>query len=137
MLPVFPFDERRIARQTVGDTRVLRRLRAMATILLVGEDLTDRENLAAKLRIRGHDVVETDYSELPLVSWNAHMASAEIAILDVTNVPENGKRQVRSICQQPRQDGFPALVLCYSRTYCSPRFELDIERLGARFVYAE
>jgi hypothetical protein len=108
----------------------------MATILLVGGNRVDHENLAAKLRMRGHVVLMADYRELPLVNWSTPMASVEIVVFDVTNFDDDDKRKVRSICQQPRQDGHPALVLCYSRSYRSPGFELDIERLGARFVYA-
>jgi hypothetical protein len=109
----------------------------MATILLVGENLTDQDNLAAKLRVRGHAVLLADSRQFPTMCKDARMSSVEIFVFDVTHFDDASERHVRAICQQPRLDGRPALVLCYSRTYRSPRFELDIERLGARFVYAE
>jgi DNA-binding response OmpR family regulator len=109
----------------------------MATILLIGSDQTDLENLASKLRTRGHTVLIADNRRPSSTDWSARMSSAEIMVFDVTNLNDDSKRQLRTICQQPRQHGFPVLVLCYSRAYRCSRFELDIERLGARFVYAE
>jgi DNA-binding response OmpR family regulator len=109
----------------------------MATILLIGSDQTNQENLASTLRARGHSVMTADWSRLQSADWNTRMSAAEIAMFDVTQLDEDSRRQLRRICQWPRQDGFPILVLCYSRAYRGPRFELDIERMGARFVYAE
>jgi DNA-binding response OmpR family regulator len=107
----------------------------MATILLIGSDREYQENLASKLRTRGHAVLMADNLRLSSTDGNDRMSSVEIVVFDVTHFNEDGKRQLRTICQQPRQDGFPVLVLCYSKVYRGPLFELDIERIGARFVY--
>jgi hypothetical protein len=109
----------------------------MAAVLLIGSDRTYRENLASTLRARGHSVMVADWCRLPSADWNARMSAVEIAVFDVTQIDDVSRSQLCRICQCPRQDGFPVLVLCYSRAYRGPRFELDIERLGARFVYAE
>jgi hypothetical protein len=109
----------------------------MATILLIGEKLTDHENLASKLRNRGHAVLLADYRQISMMSGDLRMSSVEIVIFDVTYLDEKDKGRVREICQLPRHDGYPVFVLCYSRVNREPRCELDIERLGARFVYAE
>ena len=108
----------------------------MATILLVGSERADQDNLASTLQNRGHDVILADDHRRSLTNWNAHMSSVEIVVFDVTNLNYDSKRRLRSICQLSRPDGSPVLVLCISRSYRGPRFELDIERLGARFVYA-
>jgi hypothetical protein len=108
----------------------------MATILLIGQDRIDQENLASKLRARSHAVIVADYCHLPSADWDIRMSSVEIAVFDVTRLDDDCKGQLRRICQQPRHDGLPVLVLCYTRAYRGARFELEIERLGARFVYA-
>lgn len=107
----------------------------MATILLIGSDQTDQESLASKLRTRGHVVMIADNCRLPSTDWDTRLSSVEIAVFDVTQLNDDCKHQLRKICQQHKQDGFPVPVLCYSRIYRGPRFELEIERLGARFVY--
>jgi DNA-binding response OmpR family regulator len=109
----------------------------MATILLLGSDKKNQENLASALRAKGHSILVADNCRISFTDWSARISSAEIAVFDVTRLDDDGKRQLRSVCQQPWRDGVPVLVLCYSRAYHGPRFELDIERLGARFVYAE
>jgi hypothetical protein len=109
----------------------------MATILLIGSDQTKQENIASALRTRGHSVLVADWCHLTFADWYVRMSAVEIAVFDVTHLNDDSRRQLRRFCQWPRQDGYPVLVLCFSRAYRGPRFELDIERFGARFVYAE
>ena len=108
----------------------------MATILLIGSERVDQENLASTLRKHGHEVLVADNSRQLITDWNARLSSVELVVFDITHLNDDSGRQLRSICQLSRPDGFPVLVLCVSRSYRDPRFELDIERLGARFVYA-
>jgi hypothetical protein len=106
----------------------------MAKILLIGTDGEHRHNLACRLRVRGHsvDIVNDWASE---VKRHILMQAVEIVIIDVTQLAENDRPDLRRTCQTVRMDGYPALVLCYSRSDRGPHFELAIERLGARFVY--
>jgi hypothetical protein len=136
LLPVLPIAVRRLAGPPVGWVGIEEK-REMATILLIGSDQTDQENLAATLRARGHSVLLTENWHFSSTDFNARLSSADIAIVDVTRLDEDSLRQLRHICLRTRQDQFPVHVLCYSRTFRGPRFELDIERLGARFVYAD
>jgi DNA-binding response OmpR family regulator len=107
----------------------------MASILLVSGDRMGRDDLAAKLRARGHSVILTCTKGLS-VKLAAHLQSVEIVIFDVTALANGDKETLRQLCQFPRQDSCPALVLCYSRIDRGPHFELALERLGVRYVYA-
>lgn len=108
----------------------------MARVLLIGSDRMYQENLATQLRTRGHVVEVANDCRGVTRAQCALRSSAEIVVVDVTQLSEDGRHQLLRICQQPREDGFPSLVLCYSRTNHGPQFELSIERLGARYVYA-
>ena len=108
----------------------------MAKILLIGTDREHQDNLVHRLRVRGHSVeIVNDWASLE-VKRRTLMLSAEIVIIDVTQLTENNRPDLRRTCQAVRMDGCPTLVLCYSRIDRGPRFELAIERLGARYVYS-
>jgi DNA-binding response OmpR family regulator len=108
----------------------------MAKILLIGSDETYQETLASKLQARGHAVFMPKPRRQWPADWNATMSSVDVVVFDVTLLNDDSKRQLQSICHWSRQDKFPVLVLCYTRVFRGPRFELEIERLGVRFVYA-
>jgi hypothetical protein len=108
----------------------------MATILLIGSDATDQENLASKLRRRGHAVLLADNRRNYSTDWTARRSTVEIALFDVTSLDDDCKHRSDRICRWPKKDGFPILVLCFTRSCRGPRFEFEIESLGARFVNA-
>jgi DNA-binding response OmpR family regulator len=109
----------------------------MAKILLIGADREHRENLARRLRAHGHSVeIVNDWASSE-VKRRTLISPAEILIIDVTLLTENNGPDLRRTCHAARMDGYPTLVLCYSRTERGPRFELAIERLGARYVYSD
>jgi hypothetical protein len=109
----------------------------MAMILLIGTDQEHQENLACRLRVRGHSVRIVNDSASSEVERRALILSAEVLIIDVTQLAETNRPDLRQTCEEAQMDGHPALVLCYSRTDRGPRFELAIERLGARYVYSD
>jgi len=106
----------------------------MANILIIDSDLPHAEALGRVLHHRGHKVKIANPCGAPLTRI-VEPRLVDIVILDVTQLRDEGWRELRQICQLCAQDKLPIQVLCCSRVYRGPRFELDIERLGARFVY--
>jgi DNA-binding response OmpR family regulator len=106
----------------------------MANILIVDSDLPHAEALGWALHRRGHKVKIADPCCAQLTRI-VEPCLVDIVVLDVTQLKDEGWRELRQICQLCTQDKLPIQVLCCSRVYRGPRFELDIEQLGARFVY--
>jgi hypothetical protein len=96
----------------------------------------EQTELAESLRARGHSVILSNYTELSLPSSSGLNSGAEIAVFDVTHPARERVAFVRQFCLHNSLGVCAWLVLCYSRVYHGPKFELSIERLGARFVYA-
>lgn len=109
----------------------------MARILLVAPDGSDRENLATILKSKRHSIVAIAACAFVDSDWTAQIQAADIVMFDVTRLTEEEKPILRRVCQQPDCRSFPTRTLCFSRINHGPRFELAIERLGARYVYAD
>jgi CheY-like chemotaxis protein len=108
----------------------------MATVLIVGNERESQTELAASLEVGGHAVTFSDYREQSLSSWDKICSNVDVAIVDVTSLADEKTELLRQFClRDPRHRNAPP-VLCYSRVNRGPHFELAIERLGARFVYA-
>ena len=105
----------------------------MAIILLVDSDLAHMTKLASALRECGHRVITPTTTDVAAMAF--HRVAADLAIVELSHVNDDRWRELRRICQLQTEDGLPIPVVCCSRVYHGPRFELDIERLGARFVY--
>jgi hypothetical protein len=108
----------------------------MATILIVGHDQTGQTRLATSLRARGHSVFLRDWHGISSSTRGEISSEADVAIFDVTSLVGEEMELLRGFCLHDLGDRGTPLVLCFSRRYHGPRFELSIESLGARFVYA-
>lgn len=108
----------------------------MAEILLITPDPSEQTRLASVLRHRGHVVRLADRCQPATLSSESDRQPVEIVVCDVTHLDETGWRELRDFADFLRHNPTSILLLCYSRVYRGPRFELEVERLGARFVYA-
>ena len=108
----------------------------MAIILIISPDEGERKTLDSAVRNMGHIVSLADrLAVLPILA-RSDLQTIEIVVCDVTALDEPAWRELRAFAVTLRQRPTVVLMLCYSRIYRGPRFELDVERLGARFVYA-
>jgi len=106
----------------------------MANILIVDSDLPNAKELGLNLQRRGHKVNIANPSNA-LLTRRLEPHLIDLVIVDVTYLKDEGWRELRRICQLSTRDYLPVQVLCCSKVYRGARFELEIERLGARFVY--
>jgi DNA-binding response OmpR family regulator len=105
----------------------------MATILVVDVDQQHAEKLNSALRRRGHRVVNTDRKNA--VAIKESECQSDLVVFNISRTDNDVWQALRHVCNLRRTDGLPVLVLCYSKIYRGPRFELEVERLGARFAY--
>jgi DNA-binding response OmpR family regulator len=106
----------------------------MANIILISPDATALAALTPELRKRGHvvrcahcwDAVDGNPGEGPFLP--------EVVALDVTNLTEADWPMFRQFCRNWSSCTPPVLILCWSGIWRGPRFALEIERLGVRFV---
>jgi hypothetical protein len=105
-------------------------------VLIVGNERESQAELAASLRMRRHSVLVSDYQALLLPTSNTRASGIEIAIFNVTSLTKEDTTILRQFCLGDLRDKRAPLALCYSRVNHGPKFELAVERLGARFVYA-
>lgn len=106
----------------------------MANVLLISSDEDALASLSVQLRKMGH-AVRCEGCWGPDLSEAESPFVPEIVAVDVTNLTEAGWPALRQFCQSWSLCPSPVLILCWSRIWRGPRFALEIERLGARFVY--
>jgi hypothetical protein len=109
---------------------------AIVNVTLWDPDKLHRDRLTQALQAAGHRVllVETDFDSSH--SLAPDMPLGNILIIDVSHFAQVATRKLRSLCENLRYSSAPTLILCFSTIYRGPRFELEIERLGVRFIYA-
>lgn len=109
----------------------------MPRVLIVDEDETHSAQLAARLHVRGHEVVWCEGMKEAIRKLQGIDEPFELIILDLSQSPEEGLECVRQINDLHLELGrFPGpMVLCVSSHYFEPRFELEVEACGARVVY--
>jgi hypothetical protein len=107
----------------------------MAKIVLINftEPLLTR--LIAVLRIERHEVL----GALPGQSYarwvRRQPEGADLAILDVSCRDKFFGPALDELVVYRAQHGPRPMILCISRVYRGPQFELDIENKGARLIY--
>jgi hypothetical protein len=106
----------------------------MAKILLVNFEEEQAARLAAFLHIERHEICSED-SSLALGQFIRHIAEFDLVIVDASHREQFVRDVVSGIATQRERNGPRPGVLCICRTYRGPRFELDLERKGARVVY--
>ena len=107
----------------------------MAVIAIYDSESSHLEVLSTNLRQRGHVVVPLQEASLDELGHQA--LQTDILIVNFPKSNETMWDLLRHFCGLRRETGVPLPVLCCSKVYRGPRFELDIERLGARLAYEE
>ncbi|SRR5260370_6041649 len=107
----------------------------MARILLINFDDQLSARLAAFLRTQRHDVCvaieDRNFSQI----FKQYVLRADLLIVDVSHREKYVRDLLRKIALHRARKGPRPMVLCISRVYRGPRFELDLERKGARLLY--
>lgn len=107
----------------------------MPNILLVNFDENFGPRLAAFLRVEGHQVREVrQIEDLSQVLRNRSEVP-DLLIVDVSNCDQYIHELLDQFTSHRMRHGLKPMVLCMSRVYLGPRFALNIERKGARFLY--
>ena len=95
------------------------------------------ERLALRLRGLRHKVLIPDTNGKSLSELqDEELQHADFVIFDLSRVNHAIWSELRRICRFRKQDGLPLMLLCWSQIYRGPEFQLLVEKLGARLVYA-
>ncbi len=107
----------------------------MARILLGGFDGPTATQLASLLRSGSHRIQICGELQLCVDVVRDHRTAVDLVIVDATSSPALIGECLRVLRCQNAGKGPKIRLLCVSRAYHGPRFEIDIEREGARLVY--
>jgi len=105
----------------------------VAEILLVKFDQVTEGRLAELFGCRGHHAI-THSGDQPL-SQVLRRRGFDLVILDVSCDYSITRKHVAAVRARREQHGLRPMLLCVSRVYRGPQFELELEREGARVVY--
>jgi hypothetical protein len=109
----------------------------MANILLVNFDEERALRLAAFLRTERYEVrINLEAEKFPQM-LKRHVCEIDLVILDASHREKYVRYLLTEIASYRARNGPRPMVLCISRVYRGPRFQLDLERKGARLVYVE
>ena len=104
-------------------------------ILLLSPDESSAEVLAAFLEQRHYHVTVHRERHSAGDGHAPHLDDFDVIVVDMTaNRPEDWDRLDRACVGAERTASKPG-ILCLSRVYRGPQFELDIERRGGRLAY--
>jgi hypothetical protein len=107
-----------------------------ATILLFDSVAEHRESLRLSLTERGHRVSALDPTNVEqFAEFQKQLHGAGLVIFDLTVLTHEIWCVLRRVSQFRGADGLPLRVICPSRTYRGPAFELCVASLGTRVVY--
>ena len=107
----------------------------MSKILLVNFDEELRKRLAGFLRAERHETFVGGEGEcLPAILQRSGGA-IDLFILDVSCREKYVRELLAEVISHRAKSGPRPMVLCISRIYRGPRFALDLEMKGARFLY--
>ena len=107
----------------------------MAKILLVNFDDRSGPRLAAFLRAERAEVGVASEREPFARMLKRKGAPIDLIILDASRQEKHLCKVLNEIAAYQVRNGPRPMVLCISRVYRGPRFELDLERKGARLLY--
>jgi hypothetical protein len=107
----------------------------MANIILVNFAEEPGSRVAAFLRVDQHKV--------HVAQENAHFSDVlheygneiDLVILDASRHEKHVRQFLTELISFKTRNGPRPMALCISHVYRGPRFVLDMERKGARFVY--
>jgi hypothetical protein len=107
----------------------------MAHILIGGFDASTAAQLASQLQAGRHDVRICE----AIHDCGRHIADSgtaiDLVVVDGTASPGLVEKCFKGIADLYAGRGRRAMLLCVSRVYHGPRFEIDLENEGARLVY--
>jgi hypothetical protein len=105
-------------------------------ILLLNFDIIHGEGLALMLRHCGYKVVISDTDKTTLSELrDEELQQTHFVILDLSHVDHAIFSELRRVCRLRKPDRLPLMVVCWSRIYRGPAFQLLVEKLGARISY--
>lgn len=104
-------------------------------LLLVRFDNASEGRLTELLRQRGYRVSAYSREESLLECLSRFGREIDLVILDVSGNDPEVRNYLAEIVRYRAQHGHRPMVLCVSRVYRGPQFELELERKGARVVY--
>jgi len=105
----------------------------MARILLIKFEEATAQRLAAVFEVRRHRVRTYDGPFAPYESLEAE--GQDLIVLDVSADDADVTKCLTELQRYRAAHGPRPMILCASRVYRGPRFELDLEKRGARLVY--
>jgi hypothetical protein len=107
----------------------------VAQILLGNSSETLGESLATLLTNRGHRVTPSSADHSLEDTLRRRGWEFEIVILDVSNNDAQTQHDLAAVKRYKMRHGPKPMLLCVSRVYRGPGFELELECRGARVVY--
>jgi DNA-binding response OmpR family regulator len=107
----------------------------VARILLCNFDDEWTQSLTELFQRDHHQVVICASAQSVVSSLERTTERYELLVLDVSVDHENVMKLMKQIKRFRLQRGAQLKVLCVSRGYQGPRFELELEKEGARLVY--
>lgn len=106
----------------------------MDKVLLVNFEKVQAARLAAFLRIERHEVHIAEPVESTRQTLRG-VATFDLVIVDASHREQYVRDITASIGAYRARNGPRPAVLCVCRSYRGPRFELDLEKKGARVIY--
>jgi len=107
----------------------------MARILLLSPDEPSARDLALFLEKKSHRVSVHCERRAFIDSPKQDLSSVDIVILDMSANRPDDWNALDCVCKWAGTIDSKLMTLCLSRVYRGPKFELDVERRGARLVY--
>lgn len=107
----------------------------MAAIVLVKFDPRSAITVAQLFRGRRHRVMVCDADQSLAPVLKRRDTSPDLVVLDVSTDDQNTRKYLEEIKRFRAQHGPRPMLLCVSGIYRGPRFELELEKRGARLVY--
>lgn len=111
----------------------------MPRVLLIDEDTTHAEEFGRRLAERGLTVIRAEGSGAAIAQLRNREYLCDLVILCMAHRSRPWLEVLRDLQHAGRQAGFREmpLFLCVSRLQLGIDFQLQIERMGARYVFEE
>jgi hypothetical protein len=107
----------------------------MARILVGGFDQPTAAVLALQFQARRHDVWIFEGIDGCDRHITEHGMEVDLVVVDGTASPNQVESCFRNIAKRCPNREPRAMLLCVTRVYHGPRFEINLENEGARLVY--
>ena len=108
---------------------------SVARILLVKFDDESAARLAGVLRSRSHCVTVLSAKHRVGQTLGRCLSELDLVILDASLDDRDTWRIVAEVTRHRAERGLRPMLLCATRVYRGPRFELELERKKARLIH--